>query len=138
VSTIEITDPADWRAGDHAEWRDPDYDAMVTGTFRVTEINHRGLLLLGPLVMRWPVGSPRAGTITVTREVPDIEEPMGLGAVVTFRDAIDEQITYGFVHIGGGNWTSPSWDERSWTQVLRDIGPAVAVLSPGVGEDGAR
>jgi hypothetical protein len=78
MTRITITDPADWRPGDHArvEWTAVDgithhtIDGPIySGTFYPED------LLCGGAVIRcegWPTDSR---TFTVTREVPDEDAP---------------------------------------------------------------
>jgi hypothetical protein len=129
MSTIEITDPHDWRTGDHAEWHD--MDAVVTGTLTH---NHAGSLYLGPILIRWAGGECRPSSgLTVTREVPDIAEPTGLGAVVRLRTLRAIRVSQ-----SGTPWYTALRGLYTWDALIESHGPAVAVLSRGVVLDGAR
>jgi hypothetical protein len=116
MNTIQITNPADWREGDHAEWHYPDSDAVVAGTLRLDR--HRRTWL-GPLVIRWEDGRVRKGPITVTRaEPPPLPEPQALGSVVEVNNVL--WVRAGVQRTSGAMcWYADGFGWRTWDTLTR-------------------
>lgn len=135
MSTYEVKDRRDWKAGDDV--RMPlEHGAVITGEAYVSKT---GALCVGDRIIRFADGIYAEVAVTVTREIPDIPEPTGLGAVVKFEDGIPAVLAdesgnprpwHTPLHTGDDCWAS-------WEAHVKAHGPAVALLSPGV-QDGAR
>jgi hypothetical protein len=123
MSTVTITNPADWQAGDHATITFED-GAVLTGLLRDTPWAG---LCLGRLTVRGADCTDITNLpVVVTREVPVLVEPLGLGAVVE----VDGSRWVRAGTVGCPWWRADDSTLTTWTSLLSR--GDITVLNEGV------